>query len=44
MTTVETVPTAEQLVERAIALRPKLVEQQAEVEERTFYSPEFRST
>src|SRR5262245_34648960 len=41
MTTVETVPTAKELIERAIALRPKLIEQQAEVAKRTYYSPEM---
>ncbi len=39
--TTETVPTEQELIDRAIALRPKLVEQQAEVEERTYYSPEM---
>ena len=34
-------PSADDLIGRAIALRPKLVEQQAEVEERTYYSQEM---
>jgi 3-hydroxy-9,10-secoandrosta-1,3,5(10)-triene-9,17-dione monooxygenase len=34
-------PTSAELVERAIALRPKLIAQQAEVEERTYYSAEM---
>jgi 3-hydroxy-9,10-secoandrosta-1,3,5(10)-triene-9,17-dione monooxygenase len=41
MTTVETVPTAGELIERARALRPRLIEKQAEVEERTFYDEEM---
>ena len=41
MTTVETVPTANELVERAIALRPQLVAEQAAAEERTYYSQEL---
>lgn len=41
MTTVDTVPSAEDLIERAIALRPQLVAQQAEVEERNTFSPEM---
>ena len=36
-----TVPTAKELVDRAIALRPRLVAEQAAVEERTYYSQEF---
>jgi 3-hydroxy-9,10-secoandrosta-1,3,5(10)-triene-9,17-dione monooxygenase len=40
---VETVPTSEELIERAIALRPKLIEQQPEVEKRTYYSPEMHA-
>jgi 3-hydroxy-9,10-secoandrosta-1,3,5(10)-triene-9,17-dione monooxygenase len=43
-----TEPTATELVERAIALRPMLIERQADVEERTYYSEEmheeFRKT
>ena len=38
---VEAVPSADELIGRAIALRPKLVEQQAEVEKRTYYSQEM---
>jgi 3-hydroxy-9,10-secoandrosta-1,3,5(10)-triene-9,17-dione monooxygenase len=41
MTTVEAVPTAGELIERARALRPRLVAKQAEVEERTFYDEEM---
>ena len=40
-TPTESVPTARELIDRAIALRPKLIEQQAAVEERTYYSPEM---
>ncbi len=39
--TVDTVPTARELIERAIALRPKLVERQAAAEERTYYDEEM---
>src|ERR1051326_5262347 len=41
MTTVETVPTAGELIAHARALRPRLVAKQAEVEERTFYDEEM---
>jgi 3-hydroxy-9,10-secoandrosta-1,3,5(10)-triene-9,17-dione monooxygenase len=37
----ETAPSAEELIARAVALRPRLIEQQAEVEERTYYSQEM---
>ncbi len=37
----ERIPTRRELLERAIALRPRLIEQQAEVEERTYYSQEM---
>jgi 3-hydroxy-9,10-secoandrosta-1,3,5(10)-triene-9,17-dione monooxygenase len=40
-TTVETVPTAKELTERAIALRPKLIEKQAAAEARTYYDEEM---
>jgi 3-hydroxy-9,10-secoandrosta-1,3,5(10)-triene-9,17-dione monooxygenase len=40
-TTVDTVPTARELIERAIALRPKLIEKQAAAEERTYYDEEM---
>ena len=40
-TTVETVPTAQELIDRAIALRPKLIEKQAATEERTYYDEEM---
>ncbi len=33
--------TPQDLIDRAIALRPRLIEEQAAVEERTFYSPEM---
>jgi 3-hydroxy-9,10-secoandrosta-1,3,5(10)-triene-9,17-dione monooxygenase len=33
--------TPKQLIERAVALRPQLIERQAEVEERTYYSEEM---
>jgi 3-hydroxy-9,10-secoandrosta-1,3,5(10)-triene-9,17-dione monooxygenase len=39
-TTVETVPAAQELIERAIALRPKLIEKQAAAEQRTYYDEE----
>ncbi len=39
--TVDTVPTARELVERAIALRPKLIERQAKAEARTNYDEEM---
>ena len=34
-------PTPNDLIERAVALRPKLIESQAEAEERTYYSQEM---
>ena len=34
-------PTPQELIDRAVALRPKLIEQQAEAEERTYYSREL---
>ena len=40
-TAIETVPTARELLDRAIALRPKLVERQAAAEERTHYDEEM---
>src|SRR5581483_11058455 len=40
-TTVESVPTRKELIERAIALRPRLIEKQAEAEERTYYDKEM---
>jgi 3-hydroxy-9,10-secoandrosta-1,3,5(10)-triene-9,17-dione monooxygenase len=40
-TTVETEPTARELIERAIALRPKLIAKQAEAEARTYYDEEM---
>src|SRR3954467_7806105 len=33
--------TPQEMIDRAIALRPRLVEQQAETEERTYYSQEM---
>ena len=39
--TAETVPTPAELLARADALRPRLVAEQAEVEERTYYSEEM---
>ena len=40
-TAIETVPAARELLDRAIALRPKLVERQAAAEERTYYDEEM---
>ncbi len=40
-TTQQPEPTAEDLVARAIALRPRLIESQARAEERTYYSEEM---
>ena len=41
--TVTTDPTPQELIDRAIALRPKLVERQAAVEERTYYDEEMHA-